>query len=95
MKSLMLSSFRLCSLGISRRFRPSGSGSWKLRGNSGRIATSGLRERKRCAACDARTTVGIPVAALFPVKERIRAHVRNILHKRRVAAKEASENAAR
>lgn len=35
---------RECSPGISRRFRPSGIGSWKRRGNSGRIAASGPRD---------------------------------------------------
>jgi hypothetical protein len=37
------------AIGISRRFTPSGIGSWRRRGNSGRIAASGRRERKRFA----------------------------------------------
>jgi hypothetical protein len=32
---------RTCSLGISKRFGPSGIGSWNRRGNSGRVAGSG------------------------------------------------------
>ena len=38
---------RTCLRGISRRFRPSGIGSWKRRGNSGRVAASGPREERR------------------------------------------------
>jgi hypothetical protein len=34
-----------CSPGISRRFRPSGIGSWRRRGNSGRFVASGPRDR--------------------------------------------------